>query len=239
MKGKYSTHNTDNSESHHTLFAAIKRDVQTERYHKLLTKTEKGAHPTREQLYQCGIGQITGPAAVHVRTHVAFCRRCAQEVTAVMRSEEETGQELLLPENDDPAFVALPAPAPPRPLLSEIPERIEWLIEDTGQALTASTHHASQTHEFEIQGGKVEMTCTWGEEDGDRVFVRLDWDVEQAHNMTFEIQLINPLTQKILHTISSETIKNADGKRLYADLLGLNPFQEQLAISLVLLDSAP
>ncbi len=237
MKKKNPIHAAENSEQLKDLFAAIDRDVRTERYRTLVDKTEKGAHPTREQLHKYSAGQLTGKPAMGVRKHIAFCRKCAQEVAAIMRIEQEVEQELFEWADEEPVFNEIATPEPPVIPMSETKERIEWLVEGTGLALTASTRVTTKKKVFETPLGKIEITCSWGKEYDDKIFVRIDWNAEQEIEDKFEIQLINALTQKILYTVSSETIKKGDAKRFYASELGLNPFQEKLVISLVLLES--
>ena len=92
------------------MFETSQRSREIEDYKTLLERTETGSHPTHRQLHAYSTDQLTGKAAMSIRMHIALCRRCAQEISAILRIEDEMIQELLDWANDETLLSEINAP---------------------------------------------------------------------------------------------------------------------------------
>lgn len=209
------------------MFATLQQDIDLQHYKTLLEHTEKGPHPTHEQLYAYSTDQLDDESEMHIERHIAFCRKCAQEVAAILRIEQETEQEFLDWAAEEPMPAEIQLHPPDKVSLPELMEHIKsdfwWQPEGAGEQQVAAAT-PKQEHEINVDDGSIKIECTW-----DRTYIWFSWRARIETDRELSVQFINPDTRKIWHEERLGRLRKGD-KTFTSEVLGFDPTREKWAI---------
>ena len=81
--------------SNEDFLAFLKQEASSGEYRKRKSEVEKGPHPTGEMLYDYVLGWLNDEDKDTVMDHIAYCGICGEEILTIIRTEEESEEELL------------------------------------------------------------------------------------------------------------------------------------------------
>ena len=214
------THNTAGE-----LWNLVGQIAQSTQYQRAKAATQQ-PHPSPDMLYAYALDELDIEEARSIRTHLAYCSDCTDDMIAIMRIEDDEEHE----EEDHAQPVKLGGEYH-HALLENVADKY-WEPRYAGQ-LATSADIPPQDHAFVLQDGQIDVFCSWeGATQDAPALIRLSWIAHLAAPGEILVRFVEPETNRIRHEDSLGS--NLDGERSFTQAqIGFDPAQERWALALV------
>ena len=207
----------------HELWYMTGQIVKSEAYRTAKTATQNMPHPSADQLYAYLLDELDIEEARSIRTHLAYCSDCTDDMIAIMRIEDEEEQG----ENLSEISSAVELRSEYHYVLVENAAMEYWEPRYAGMELTAAD---MRPEPFQFQDGQITIKAFWEGARGDKpAYIWVGWEVRVQPPFHLHLRFIAPETGEILYEANlGQTTK--DSESFSADEVHFDPTTSRFGI---------
>lgn len=216
MKNIITTH-----EATGELWNLVGQIAESKQYQRAKTDAQRQTHPSPEKLYEYLLDELAIEEARSIRTHLAYCSDCTDDMAVIMRIEDD--------EEHEEEYHAEPVKFSGElhhALLENVADEY-WEPRYAGKKLSA---HDMPKQEYVFQNGQITIKIDWkGTHDDKTAYIWIAWDVKIPAPFHLHIQFIKPETREILYAENlGQTEQNH--RRFKEEVLGFDPTTTRFAV---------
>lgn len=216
MKNVMTTHDTAGD-----LWNLVGQIVQSKQYQRAKAAAQNQSHPSPEKLHEYWLDELDAEEARSIRTHLAYCSDCTDDMITIMRIEEDEEHE------EERHAEPVESSGEPYHALVENIALEYWEPRYAGMELTAAD---MRPEPFQFQEGQITIKAFWEGARGDKpAYIWIGWEVRVQPPFHLRLRFIAPETGEILYEANlGQTTK--DSESFSADELRFDPTTTRFGI---------
>lgn len=221
--------------------ASLAQAARSQEYATHKHETEHSVHPTDDMLYQYVLEELDAHEMRWVRRHLAFCRRCSEDVLRIRDLEARIEESLA-----DWAADPLAPPQPETDWLADLKAALRtipgdlvawasdlWQPQWAGQPVVAADI-PQQKKTVIVPDGAIDISCLWrGQYESTPGYIQVGWAADFESEGELWAIFFEPETRITLAEICLGDYFE-DVTTLTSDVLGFDPMHQLWALSIIL-----